>query len=69
MLERELKNGARKLYELHRVREKEGISESTMKRARYALALRATESAPWYWALPEHPLPGEDGTMKDTEVL
>jgi putative DNA primase/helicase len=73
MLRRELANGWRLLRDLHRIREKEGISESTMKRARYALGVIATKSAPWMWALPGTSLPGEndaeDPKMANPEVM
>jgi len=73
MLLRELGDGWRLLRDLHRIREKEGISESTMKRARYALGVIATKSAPWMWALPGTSLPGEndaeDPKMANPEVM
>jgi putative DNA primase/helicase len=49
MLLRELDSGWRLLRDLHRIRETEGISESTMKRARYTLGIICTKSAPWMW--------------------
>jgi len=73
MLTRELANGWRLLRDLHRQREKEGISESTMKRARYALGIIATKSSPWMWALAGTPLPVEndveDLKMANPEVM
>jgi putative DNA primase/helicase len=72
MLIESLENGPRKVADLHRIREKEGISESTMKRARYELNLQCSKTAPWYWAMPGTPLPGSksnDGEIGDVEVL
>jgi putative DNA primase/helicase len=73
MLIRELADGWRLLRDLHRIREKEGISESTMKRARYALGIISTKSAPWMWAMAGTPLPGktdvEEIKMPNPEVM
>ena len=74
MLKRELADGWQPLRDLHRVREKEGISESTMKRARYALGVISTKSAPWMWAMPGTPLPKpttaeEQPQMANPEVM
>jgi hypothetical protein len=73
MLIRELADGWRLLRDLHRIREKEGISESTMKRARYALGIISTKAAPWMWAMPGTPLPGEKNVeeikMANPEVM
>jgi putative DNA primase/helicase len=75
MLKRALANGWRLLRDLHHIREKEGISESTMKRARYALGIISTKSAPWMWAMPGTPAPEdlrnwvEDHQVPDQEVM
>lgn len=75
MLKRELANGWKLLRDLHRIREREGISESTMKRARYTLGVICTKSAPWMWAMPGTPAPEskehwvEDAQVSDQEVM
>jgi hypothetical protein len=68
MLTRELANGWRLLRDLHRIREKESISESTMKRARHALGVISTKSAPWMWAMPGTPSPKANTAVEPTEM-
>lgn len=70
MLFRELDKGWRLLSDLHRAREKEHISESSMKRARYALGvIFAKVGRQCMWAMPGTPLPeGAKFGAEDTQI-
>jgi len=70
MLFRELDKGWRLLSDLHRAREKEHISESSMKRARYALGvIFAKVGRQCIWAMPGTPLPeGAKSGAEDTQI-
>jgi len=75
LLLRELKDdGWRLLSDIHRIREKEGIGETTLKRARYALGVIYTKTKPCKIALagtePEPDPTGESGAnIPDHDVL